>query len=230
VQTFASGGNFGGKDRDMALFTNKTDRKVPILSQFYQLEFDPKGNLIDSELDFWIPRALGFFDGGTWSSRGIANLKDDLTTLANLHTHLKPLMDGIADGWKAPVPVITGDVMADGVKKVLHENYSWVSIHFARKEHLEYLNARCKELSPKIRFDFDEKEKDIKCVEVSTHEVILVAQLIYQFKYGVERDAFARCEECENVFLSIRGGKFCSHRCKARVSGRRTYRVKDRNS
>jgi hypothetical protein len=249
----------------MALFTGKADKKLPLLSQFYQLEinapdlfkakFDDANfqqlasGLIGSELDIWMGRTLHPEEGAeilyteNYASeiveRRIAERQAQgherfneseagwfedavmlLGLIAKLHPHIKALMDGAADNWKLPAPENTGDVAKDAVQQVFHEAGYGSAISLRFGVHLDYLNARCKELKSSIRFNIE--DENVTTTEWASHNVPLMASIIYQFKQGIEKKSLTHCLECRSVFLSKRSGAiYCSERCSNRVLKRK---------
>jgi hypothetical protein len=140
--------------------------------------------------------------------------------LAQFQYHLKPLMNGAADRWKMPEPTITDDVMKDAVNQVVYEAGYGADVSLRFRVHVNFFNKRCKELTPSLRFSMSNKH--IFTIEMTSHKIPCIADLIYQFKEGIDKDRINRCIECECPFLMLKEKQsYCSVRCSGRAIKRR---------
>jgi hypothetical protein len=74
----------------MALFTGKRDKKLPLLTQFYQLEFDPNSDLVGSELDIFLGSLFPSDENKTlseWIDRGRYHEESSEDRLNNVPGH-----------------------------------------------------------------------------------------------------------------------------------------------
>jgi hypothetical protein len=221
----------------MALFLTGEDRKLPLLTQLYQVdvpsgwESDPSV-LIESEMETWLDiqaaNSLGHsledyqaehkYIGGV-TPESLARQSGNLVPFAELHQRTRSIFNEIADFQRV------------------------------KTEDLFYLNRKAKECTTvevwSCYLDIDDTHPYGPVVDdgqTSFEPVISVVDLVYQdddmtgfrefilelMRAVTGEKQTARCEECKSVYLLQRKDQiFCSLRCGSRVTTRR-YREKQK--
>ena len=194
----------------MALFKGRDADMLPLLTQFYQLEFDSAA-LAGSELDRWLAGVDRTSGALMWSASEFTKGRDpiaDLKPLALAHPILRDVMDAIAED-ATPSPS-----SCTGLNRLLEEmpanRVEWaetplgvVVARYRRRESIpkEVLYALLDELVSAI------------------HPILNTAP-----SKG-DRPVFTRCQECRSAFLVQKTGqRFCSWRCAHRVNQRGKYK------
>ena len=192
----------------MALFTNKADADLPLLTKLYQVspELGPTvPDVMASEIAKFMRIELKEQDLREPS-------ESDIVSMARLLKTVKAMMDGAADG-EPPLPEIEW-VMQDYLNIYLKPptlGFIFVDKEQGHKPFVHYLG-----LHDTNSVTQDEETFDLICQMVLQSLVIMW-----------ERAEFRRCEVCSSVFVMNpkRKQKFCSQRCRARLGSRRRYAI-----
>ena len=227
----------------MALFTNKRDRKLPLLTQFYQLdvhgsqeEYDrareDEDVLLAPEPDQFIYLfSEGFEDEayskpGTWSAqkeRGFYDIRPDDGWDGNLqiiHECICTVMEAVAfeqiPNLYEPIPMTYID---ENGKEIAYE----------KDPPILTLNRYLAIYSIPPHFALDDKrlvvhEKNKYLTDYENMIVAVFSELIAFTKTG---KLFLFCQECSSVFQPVKSERrFCSYRCTARAGQRRRREMK----
>ncbi len=189
----------------MALFTSKADSGLPLLTQFYHLEVPYLDELpvhlagaalvaTDPEILQWAEMLRGGYYVPGWPG---TESVEDLTEwgyLANLYQILKSFMDCRVDG-EVPSPAYV-DALNSWLAVVMPAPFvAWNQDGF--------------------KFDFP----GVSGLVLLVHRP-LAMEMLSAFQNGTLR----RCEECRSVFVEQKPGqKYCSQRCRTRITSRRRY-------
>jgi hypothetical protein len=192
----------------MALFTSKADADLPLLTQFYQLEFDPRVPE-KSELDRWMGRVCRP-PRSFWTELTLPELMErvkdpscvrdlePLRGLAQIHSVIRRVMDCLADGISSTF-------------EDQEELHKWASAAPS-----PYQSQVLRWNSKNGRHQFNRTGPG--WVDLLMREMIKAVD----HEAGGGARWFGRCEECKNAFLGKKESqRFCSHRCGDRVSARR---------
>lgn len=203
----------------MALFNNKADKDLPLLTQLYQAEGEQEVREI----------ATRFFVSGVAYQLATVMTGVSATTQEALERELKReggnidmpkaleiwrlarvLMDALADGGE----VLGSDYLrlaeldAQGVSKAVYRP--------GASPTLKYLGGH--EVQPESLYSPWQ-------VVLETRIDFFVSRVVFDLKsamVGILK--LVRCQECRSVFVLERSGQqWCSQRCRARVGSRRRY-------
>jgi hypothetical protein len=207
----------------MALFTNKADEDLPLLTQFYQLEFDID-NLEKSELDQWVgsdgpeeywSESENARRGGMVATRA-SRLSGSgpntfyiprLNRLAHAHPVIREIMACIADGVKP------------SRKTIFDFNQILATVPQLQVEWADVFGK------PTICKENRAKPRPVLVYQKLVSEMIVAIEPILEDHKAPT--PFARCEECESPYLIVKKGQvYCSQRCRARAGERRRYAVR----
>lgn len=188
----------------VALFTSKADAGLPLCTSFYQLDFS--GEVFEgSELDLWLASWLKrkypmpYKSFSEMAGKGQKKADPELyLRFRAFHGAFCHLLETFADGKK-----LSGEETAT-------------------------VNAMLKEYLPPPVLSWD-KERNCYGIEFHSNPEPRSHMLMELFE-TLEREKteniklFTRCEECKNPFLIQKEGqRFCSQRCRTRVTSRRRY-------
>lgn len=232
----------------MALFTNKADADLPLLTQFYQVAVPGErdaGSLRGSELELFLERCeekekdpLTILTTGKLPKNQRRNRKEQipdhfLTDAADIHDLVCILMDSLAEDEFIQISTVKQiekyiDKYNESIR-IGFSQFGWIDValipedyppgELIKAKHLRVIKRRSNEDAPEgILGVLDEVEK------------LLSSRRMYWL---------SSCEECYSVFIQERnvsrrgeayatyGSKqrFCSHRCASR-SGQRRRRAK----
>jgi len=194
----------------VAIFTNKADAGLPLLTQFYQLEFDSAA-LAGSELDRWVGDetypSLERYWSETASAKASKGPIDGLRMLALVHPTIKSVMEHLADGTAAPPDVAS--LLNQYLATLPPLQVYWVEAG----------------LSLIIGGSHPGVEWPEKIFRALMGELVEAIEPI--LNTVLQPRPFLRCEECQNPYLVTKTGqRFCSQRCRARTGERRRYAVR----
>jgi hypothetical protein len=238
----------------MALF-GKQDQDAPLLTSFYQLEFDPKGDLVHSELDMWLGLAFLFYDAGVTAKECIiiepipfsVGLPAVMTKYWQDSGEIQPLRD---KEMLDKSIIETFDIFA-----TLHPHIK-ILMDAKRQCDTPFLEANPFEIGVigkaiEIVNSFIRREK--KSVSIYANHVLFVTpdgiigkekfprlgvvgetfqdslldQILLNLINAIENSAFKFCSECDSVFPQTgQSQTYCSRRCANRVTSRRYYKKK----
>jgi len=190
----------------MALF-GKTDPDIPLLTAFYQVEGNPFEPL-RGELDALLYRHCREQREGAqqfWSEVSGLSEEESLSTLrgiARIQTLIVRLMDCTVDR-RLPSVEDYGELKSLIRAKLSPPVVEWVAEGIDRGfPQVTYFDG--------LTSDNDDSAE------------MFVRRILSNFARTVEREAFARCEECNSVFVAARKNqRYCSERCRARNGIRR---------
>lgn len=189
----------------MALFTSKADANLPLLTQFYQLEVpvfeEPEPHIVgvavlemSPDLYTWAEGLRGGALVSGWPGRDSAEDLAEWGYLATVHAVFKMFMDCRVDGTIPP------------------------------PEHVEALNKWFEVVLAPPRISWDDVGFDFEFPGVDGLTLVIHRPLAVEALTVFRDNALGRCEECSSVFVRQKSGqKYCSHRCRVRVSGRKLY-------
>ncbi len=186
----------------MALFRNKADDDLPILTRFYQLdvpergagesETEYEGRLFASELGVWISS----YQPESRPSGLLPSRIDDRAMLADLQRTIRGLMGALADG-QVPTEYLQDDLT---------------------EFRLRYLAPKEIVFSPTLEGGVVVE----RCIDDWAD--VYIIPILRAFEEAAIQGSFSRCAECESAFvLTRKGQKYCSQRCSHRAGERRRY-------
>ena len=193
----------------MALFT-KQDRELPLLTQYYQLEYDWH-SLEGSELDEWV-NGLGITYGHAYGASRHKELREFFGRLATLQPLFKRMMESAADeGRYARTDLSAFAKHYETRPQSVVEKYEQRPPEgFGQFEQSgDYVLAG---LVQRVTLEgVFEREKPLKHIVIEMDRAILDPTV-----------PFRRCEQCRSVFLVERRDQvYCSRRCNNRSQAKR---------